>query len=152
MANKERTRWGSKCIVPIAVESATVINKGDHVAVDGNYAVPFNLMNDPGDAAANREAAADHFWGIAQAASAAGETDPINVDISNESVYDFELQTAATLSFGAQLEPYSDGGACNAQQVVAGTTSQIAATVETITSGTTVKGVMLQQKFKAEQG
>lgn len=152
MANKERYRWGPQCIVSLAVESATVINKGDHVAVDGNYAVQFSDMSDPGDAAANREAAADHFWGVALTASANGETDPVQVDISNESVYDFELEAAATLSFGAQLEPYSDGGPCDDQTMVAGTTSQIAATVETITSGTTVKGVMLQQKFKAEQG
>ena len=145
MADKERYTSGPQTIVSMPVESATVIYKGDHVALDGGYCVPFNLLNDSGDAAANRETAADMIIGIAQTASVAGETDRITVDIGNESVHTFTLQTSATLSFAHALEPYSDGGACDAQEVVAGTTSPIAYTVEESDTGTNVKGILAPQ-------
>ena len=151
MADQERYVSGPRTIVPMPVESATVIYKGDHVALDGGYCVPLNLLNDAGDAAANRENAADQIEGIAQTASAAGETDTVTVDISVGDIHQFTLNAAESLSWGAALEPYSDGGACDAQTVVSGTTSQIAMTVGAITSGTIVNGILLTPKSRTPQ-
>ena len=135
---------GPQCIVQCRVASATVINKGDTICIDGDYAVPAGDMNDSGDAAANRETCADHFFGIAQTASASGETDDISVDISMEAVYQVNLATAATLSYRAMLEPYSDGGACSDNTFVAGTTSPIFTVVERTDSGQPARAVMKQ--------
>jgi len=143
--NRERYVSGPRNLVSCEVESATVINKGDLIAIDGNYALNVGGMNDAGDAAANREAAADHFWGIAETASADGETDKVTVDVSNGAIFQLELQAAATLSYGHALEIYSDGGACSNYQLVAGTTSHIAVAVEKITSGTDIKCMLLPQ-------
>jgi hypothetical protein len=135
---------GPQCIVQVRVASATVVNKGDTVCIDGDYAVPAGDMNDSGDAAANRETCADHFFGIAQVASANGETDDLAVDVSQEAVYQVNLATAATLSYRAELEPYSDGGACSDNTFVAGTTSPVFTVVERTDSGQPVRALMKQ--------
>jgi hypothetical protein len=143
--NDERYRHGPKSIVSVPVESATVIYKGDFVCLDGGYAVPASGLSDAGDAAANRENAADNFLGIAETSSLAGETDPVQVDVSCEAVFKLELQAAATVSFGTALEIYATASAPSAYQTVAGTTSKIATTVEAITSGTSVNCKLLPQ-------
>ncbi len=134
---------GPQISIPVQVASATVINKGDTICLEGNYAVPAGDMNDSGDAAANRETAADHFYGIALAASANGETEPIEVDISPSRVFNVNLQTAATLSYLTALECYSDGGACSDNTFVAGTTSPVAVTQDKSDSGQPVKAIFL---------
>lgn len=135
---------GPQNVVHVKVESATVIAVGDTVCIDGNRAVPASSLNDSGDAAANRETCADHFFGIAITASANGETEDVAVDISTDAVYEVNLQTAATVSYRAELEAYSDGGACDANEFVAGTTSPIFTCVEASDSGQPVKAVMKQ--------
>lgn len=60
---------GTQNVTPIAVKSATVLAKGDLVAIDGN--------NNQVDAAASNAA----ILGIALAASASGSTTAIPVDI-----------------------------------------------------------------------
>ena len=143
--NRERYISGPRSLHPVRIASATVVYKGDNIALDGGYAVPLGGMNDSGDAAANRETAADNFLGIAETASAAGETTDLVVDVSNEAIFLMELQAAASLSFGAALEPYSDGGACSDYTMVAGTTSKCAVTVQKITTGKDVQCKILPQ-------
>jgi hypothetical protein len=144
--NRERYVSGPRELVEVPIAAATVIYKGDLVYFDGGYAVGGSDLGDAGDAAANRENGADLFIGIAETAHAA--TDPagkIVVDVSNEAIFQLELQAAASLSFAAALEPYADATAPSEYQLVAGTTSKIAVTVEAITSGTDIKAKLLPQ-------
>lgn len=127
--NQERFHHGPQSLISVPVESATVIYKGDFVCLDGGYAVPASGLDDAGDAAANRENAADNFLGIAQNSSLAGDTEDLLVDVSNEAVFKLELQAAATVSFGTALEIYATATAPSAYQTVAGTTSKIAVAV-----------------------
>jgi hypothetical protein len=150
--NRERYVSGPRSLVDVPIESATVVAKGDNIGLDGGYAIPLGDFNDAGDAAANRENGADNFIGIAETASAAGETTPLVVDVSNEATFLLELAAAATLSFGTALEPYSDGGACSDYTMVAGTTSHIAVSVESITTGTDIKAKLLPQVRMHGQG
>ena len=143
--NRERYSSGPQSIVSVPIESATVIAKGDFICLDGGYALPAGDLEDAGDAAANRENAADLFIGIALTGSAAGETEKLTVDTSCEAVFRLELQAAATLSFGAALEIYATATAPSDYQAVAGTTSKVAVTVESITTGVDIKCKMLPQ-------
>lgn len=151
MAQKERYVSGPQQIVSVQVASATIIEKGDFVCLLANYAVPASGIGDQGDAAANREGAADKFWGVALTATTTGETDPIQVDIGVGAVYELTLAAAASLSYGAALEIYASATAPSDDTVVAGSTSQVATTVETITSGTAIKAMLLQRKWQVPQ-
>lgn len=144
--NRERYVSGPQSLISVPVAAATVIEKGDFVCFDGGYAVAASALNDAGDAAANRENAADNFVGIAMAAHRA--TDPagtITVDVSCEAVFQLELQTAASLSFGTALEIYADSSAPSNYLTVAGTTSKVAVAVEHLTGGVDVKAKLLPQ-------
>lgn len=144
--NRERYRTGPRELIEVPIAAATVIQKGDNVFFDGGYAVPGSSLGDAGDAAANRENGADLFLGIAETAHGASDAaGMILVDISNGSVFTLELQAAASLSFGAALEIYATATAPSAYQFVAGTTSKVAVAVETVTSGTDIKAMLLPQ-------
>ena len=144
--NRERYVSGPRELIQVPIEAEVVIYKGDNVALDGGYAVPLGDMNDPGDAAANRENAADNFLGIAETAHGSADAAGfILVDVSCGAIFQGELAAAASLSFGMALEPYSDGGACSDYTLVAGTTSKIAVAAEAITSGTDIKIKLLPQ-------
>ena len=140
MANKERFRRGTQNIIEVPVASATVIEKGDFICLVSGKAVPAGSVADAGDAAANREAVADVFLGIAQNASADGETDPVLVDISLESIHELDLQTAAAVSVADLVEIYATTAAAANQLVVAGTTSPVAVVVKE--KGATGTGIL----------
>jgi len=129
MSNVNRVRYGDQMIIPMPVESATTIEIGDNVCIDGDYLVPISSIADAGDAAACREAGADAWVGVALSASANGETD--DVLVQTRGVMMFTQETAAEIHIGDGIEPYSDGGVCDAQTVVEGTTSPIAVCVKT---------------------
>ncbi len=144
--DRERYVSGPRELLEVPIAAGTVIHKGDFVYFDGGYAVGGSDLGDAGDATANRENGADLFLGIAETAHRS--TDPagkITVDVSCGAIFQGELQTAASLSFGTALEPWSDGTAPSAYQLVAGTTSKIAVAVEGITSGTDIKVKLLPQ-------
>ncbi len=146
--NRERYVSGPQEIVNVPIASGTVIYKGDFVALDptSGKAVAVSALADAGDAAANRESAADNLIGIAQTGHRSTDgAGTIPVDISNGAIFQGELQAAASLSFGAQLEIYASADAAVAYQMVAGTTSKVAFAVEAITTGTDIKAVLLPQ-------
>jgi len=152
MANKNRYHHGHQNIVQMPVASATVIEIGDFIAISSGKAIPVGGIADAGDAAANREAAADAFIGIAQSASANGETDDVLVDISLEAVHELTLQTAAALSFGDYIEIYADTAGCHDQLVVAGSTSPVAFCVkEKAATGTAVLACLANQTLLRER-
>jgi hypothetical protein len=146
--NRERYVSGPRELVEVPIAATTVVQKGDFVCLDPRtgLAVAASGLADVGDAAANREWAADNFLGVAETAHRA--TDPagkIVVDISQGTIFKGELQAAASLSFGAQLEVYASADNASAYQMVAGTTSKIAYAVESITSGTDINVMLLPQ-------
>ncbi len=150
MANVERHRHGGQVLVDMPVLSGTVIEKGDFVGLSALNETVVNVgaIADAGDEAANREAAADRFLGIAQTASASGETERVVVDISLESIHELTLQTAAALSFGDFVEIYADTFASHDQLCVAGSTSGIAVVVkEKAAAGVDFLAKLTQQKL-----
>jgi len=148
MANVERHRYGVQTIIPVPVASATVIAKGDFVCLVSGAAVPASDVADGGDAAANREAAAEAFIGLAQTASADGDTDDLLVDISMESIHSLTQAAAAAVSVGDLIEIYATTAAASDQTVVAGSTSHIAVVVrEKSATGTEILCKLVPQKL-----
>jgi hypothetical protein len=146
MADKNRFH-NDGGVISMPVASGTVISKGDFICLSSGNAIPASSVADAGDAAANREAAADAFMGIALEASASGETDNIRVDISLDHQFILDLQSAAAASIGDLLEIYATTLACAAQQVVAGTTSPVAVCIkDKSASGTEVLCKLVPQK------
>jgi len=140
MANVERFRYGTQTLIPVPVESATVVEKGDFICLGSGYAVPAGSVADAGDAAANREAIEAVILGIANTASASGKTDDVLVDISLEAIYELTQQTAAAVSVADLIEIYATTAAADDQLVVAGSTSPIAVVVRA--KGATGTGIL----------
>ncbi len=155
MAQVERFRHGNQTLIDMPVLSATVIEKGDFIALaaTNETAIPVSDIADAGTATQNRDAAADAFLGIAQTASAAGEAEDVVVDISLESIHELDLQTAAALSFGVFVEIYADTAGAHDQVCVAGSTDGIAVVVrEKSAAGTKFFAKLVQQaKLNLEQ-
>jgi len=104
MGNANRYRRGKRQLVEVPVASATVIEKGDFVLLSGGYATTpsqlFGAGSEKGTATLLRDACADAFIGIAENPSANGDTDDILVDVSIDSIYEFQQATAEAISFG----------------------------------------------------
>lgn len=149
MARNEKERFvsGSPTLIECPVATGTIIDKGDFVCIVSGYAVPASDVADAGDAAANREAAADVFAGIAMTASDTGETDPIMVDISLESIFNLDLEAAAAASIGDLMEIYADTAACSRNTMVAGATSPVAIVVKDQASQTGHRCKLVPQKI-----
>lgn len=79
MANSFRYRYGDTKPVMAAVDSATVIEIGDLVWLDTDDAKPASDVTDTETLAGNQEAFHDAFLGVAEQASAAGDTDEVRV-------------------------------------------------------------------------
>ena len=152
MSNEARYRNGPRTLVPVPVASETVIDIGDFICLSGGNAVPPTVLQAAGSEAATAAAAKDGvkdvFLGIAENASANGETDEILVDISLESIYEYPQTAAAAISFGDLIEvnalsTASISYACEDQVIVAGATDPIAVCVKAHTSaqgtGTRIK-------------
>ena len=139
---------GVKNLVTVPVATGTVIAKYDIVCIESGYGIPASDIADAGDAAANRELAADEFWGIAQTASDTGETEDLVVDIGHDSTYQMDLQSASALSVGDLLEIYATTAANSATLLVAGTTSQVFICVKDQASQVSHKVQMLPQLLR----
>jgi len=139
MAHVQRHLRGDTNPWSYPVASATVIEVGDFIFNDSGYAKPISDMSDAGDAAANREWAADNVVGVALTGSADGET--TNVTVASTGVFQLTQQTAAAIDIGDPVGIYADADACSDQLVVEDSTSPIGYCVETksSTSDTTVK-------------
>lgn len=115
MGNKNRYRNGKRQLVEVPVASASVIEKGDFVCLSGGNAVtPSELLaqgSEKTSKALARDAVADTLIGIAENASAAGDTDDILVDVSLDSIYELDQATAAAISFGDKIGVYASSTA-----------------------------------------
>lgn len=91
MANTMRWRYGETNPVMAPVDSATVIEIGDLVYLDGAAAKPASDQADQGAELANQTLFQDAFLGVAMQASSSGDTDAIRV--STTGVFEFECDT-----------------------------------------------------------
>lgn len=153
MANNQRYRRGPLTLIQVPVASATVIDKGDMIALSAGKAVPLDDTYDTSSAAAAIKEAADAaFLGIAHSASASGETDDVLVDISLESIYEFPQQAAAAVSVGDIQTVYAaaSGDNMDAQLIVADTTGSYAMFV-TVREHSSAAGVNTLVKMTPQQ-
>ena len=101
MANTERfmSNPGNQDIIPVPVASATVIEKGDFVLIwRGNAIQPSDMGSIYSASTVARREGCQFFAGIAQAASASGETAKIGVDIGGDTKLKLTQASAAALS------------------------------------------------------
>lgn len=107
MANENRYRSGPRTLVQVPIESATVVEIGMNICLVSGKAVLPSSLNPEGsrDSEANvTGGVADVFLGIAETASASGETDDLLVDISLEALFECTQGTAAAISFGDRIQ------------------------------------------------
>ena len=88
MSDKMRWRYGDTNPVVAAVDSTTVIEIGDLLWQDTDDAKPASDQADQGSEAANQEAFADNFLGVAMQRSRSGDTQPIRV--ATTGVFEFD--------------------------------------------------------------
>jgi len=147
-------RSGEQVLIQVPVASATVIDKGDQVALSAGKAVPLDSTYDTSSAAAAiADAGSNAFLGIAMDASASGDTDAIKVDISTSAIYEFDLYAAAAVSVGDMMTFYAgvSGDNMTAQTITADTTASFATCVvveeHSSAAGTPTKVKMLEQRI-----
>ena len=88
MSDKMRWRYGDTNPVVAAVDAATVIEVGDLVWQDTDDAKPASAQANKGNQAANQQALAGEFLGVAMQRSRSGETAPIRV--ATTGVFEFD--------------------------------------------------------------
>ncbi len=102
--NKLRFRSGQVHLRKVRVDSATVIEAGDLVWLDTDDAKPASAFTWTTNLATTQGNFAAKFLGVAHQPSAAGETAAISVDVSPESVYEFDV-ASGSYELGALLGP-----------------------------------------------
>src|SRR5690606_12988884 len=139
MANHLRFRSGPVQLIKASVEAASLIEPGDLVYLDVGSARPASEFTWDTNLATTQAAFADMFLGIAHEGSADGDTNPISIDISPHSDYEFDLD-AGTYALGDLLGPDEAGTSLMTQQLeaVAAAARAIARIVE-LTTGTVSK-------------
>ena len=108
--NKLRFRSGQVHLRRVRVEAATVIEAGDLLWLDGSTARPAADFAWSSDLATTQAGFAEKFLGVAHQPSADGETSPVSVDVSPDSVYEFDV-SPASYELGQPLGPDENAGA-----------------------------------------
>lgn len=151
MANSHSYRFGpQRQLVQGAVDSSTVIEVGDmlYLATDdvrpaGQIAWNTNLATTQADFAAV-------FLGIAAGQSASGDTDPVDIDVSPMSVYEFTV-ASATYELGDPLGPDKASGNALLDAALEGAvnTSSVARAYERKTAASTLLMVTFASAYNA---
>lgn len=97
-------RHGQQQLVKQPVDSGTVIEIGDMLFLDTDDVKPASSLTWNTSEAVTQADFANVFVGIAVEKSASGQTDPISVDISALSVWEFTV-ASATYQVGDELSP-----------------------------------------------
>ncbi len=118
MGNQLRYRSGIVQLVRLPVLAGTVIEAGDLVYWDGTSVKPAGDFAWTTNLATTQASFAASFAGVAHEVSAAGETEPISVDVSALSVYEFDAVTG-THRFGAAVAPAESSAHLASQQLAA---------------------------------
>lgn len=112
-----RFRSGQVELHRLRVDSATGIEAGDLVYLDGDDVKPASAFAWDTNLATTQGAFAAVFLGIAQQSSRAGETADISVDLSPLSVYEFDVDPS-TFEVGNLLGPDNASDALVDQQLM----------------------------------
>lgn len=93
--NRLRFRSGQVELRRVRVDAETVIEAGDLVWLDADDAKPASDFAWTTNLATTQGNFAAKFLGVAHQQSRSGDTDPISVDVSPHSVYEFDVDAAA---------------------------------------------------------
>jgi len=102
MSDRMRWRYGDTCPVLAPVESATEIEIGDFVWLDGSAAKPASALTWTTNAATTQGAFQTKFLGVAMQKSRSGDTTPIRV--ATRGVFEYEC-VASTFVIGNYAAP-----------------------------------------------
>lgn len=102
--NKLRFRSGQVQLRKVRVDAQTVIAAGDLVWLDTDDAKPASAFSWTTNLATTQGNFAAKFLGVAHQPSAAGDSTPISVDVSPDSVYEFDV-ASTSYELGAPLGP-----------------------------------------------
>lgn len=133
-------RQGPSTLRKCAVASATVIERGDMVYFDttNHQVLPASSLTWDTNLATTQATFASLFVGIAEEASAAGETDPISVEVNPQAVYEIDVPSG-TYHLDDTFGPDKDSGNALLDQTIesATGTSAIARCVKEMTAAGT---------------
>jgi hypothetical protein len=130
MSNHLRFRSGQVQLHKVRVDSGTVIEAGDMVFLDTNDVKPASDYTWDTDLATTQGTFAAVFLGVAHQQSADGDTFDVSVDLSPNSVYEFDVNSA-TYEIGAGLGPDENSSALMSQQLeAASSTASVARAAE----------------------
>jgi len=101
-------RSGQVALQKFRVEATSVVEPGDLIYLDETVIRPAREITWNVDLATTQQSFANAFVGIAHEQSANGDDDPLSVDVSATSIYEFDV-TSSTFEFGNALGP--EGGA-----------------------------------------
>lgn len=116
LMNKLRFRSGQVHLRKVRVDADTVIEAGDLVWLDTDDAKPASAFTWTTNLATTQGNFAAKFLGVAHQPSRTGETTPISVDVSPDSVYEFDV-AATTYELGALLGPDESSSALMNKQL-----------------------------------
>lgn len=102
--NKLRFRSGQVHLRKVRVDAETVIEAGDLVWLDTDDVKPASAFTWSSNLATTQGNFAAKFLGVAHQPSALGETAPISIDVSPDSVYEFDV-ASASYELGTPLGP-----------------------------------------------
>ncbi|WP_459555404.1 hypothetical protein [Lacunimicrobium album] len=148
MANRVRFRSGAVELRKVRVDAGTVIEAGDLVWLDTDDAKPASAFTWTTNLATTQGNFTAKFLGVAHQPSAAGETEPISVDVSPMSIYEFDVASAA-YEVGGLLGPDEGTSLLMNQQLetVSSAANAIARSVEYRGSGHTKLRVQFASAF-----
>ncbi len=146
--NNLRFRSGQVHLRKVRVAAITVIKAGDLIWLDGNVAKPAADFDWNTNFTTTQADFAALFLGIAHQPSAAGDTAPISVDVSPESVYEFDV-SPSTFELGQTLGPDELSGSLMSQTLEATTvtTTAIARAAEYTTGNVSALRVSFASAF-----
>ena len=145
--NRLRFRSGQVQLRKVNAAANSVIEAGDLIWLDGQVARPASEFTWNTDLATTQADFATSFLGVAHQPSASGSGDPITVDISPSSVYEFDT-SAATFTLGDTLGCDENAAALMNQQLEHAAAAQaIARAAESTGSGTTSVRVTLSSAY-----
>lgn len=147
LMNKLRFRSGQVHLRRVPVDAATVIEAGDLVWLDGDDAKPASQLAWGGTLAATQASFAAKFLGIAHQPSLAGDTTPISIDVSGDSVYEVDV-ASAIYKFGDTLGPDENSSKLTNQSLeAAATANAIARSCEFSTAATSTLRVSFASAY-----
>ena len=132
--NRLRFRSGQVEMRKVRVDAGTLIEAGDLVWLDGDDAKPASDFAWTSDLATTQAAFAAKFLGVSHQQSAAGDTEPVSVDVGPHSIYEFDVNSAA-YEIGAPLGPDEQSSALMNQQLEAAAAGSAIALAAEFTSG-----------------